>query len=267
MRFFGRCRLQGFAFSWAVVLALAVLAQGQSSSSSTSSSSTKQTAKSSAPPRSGIDAGEVTNGVYRNRSLALTSKIPAGWVLRTDEMNAREENSGTVGGENSALSGGSAQGSLKNPGETGLSAGSENKSSPPRASNSTADERAARVLLAAFSRPPEARGEDVNGSIVIAAESVATYPGLTEAAQYFGPLTEVAQAQGFTVDEEPYEFALGNKNVVRGDFHKDVGTRVMRQSTLAFLSHGYAVSITVIGGTEDEVEELIDGISFAARGK
>jgi len=35
-------------------------------------------------------------------------------------------------------------------------------------------------------------------------------------------------------------------------FHKDVGSRVMWQSTLAMLAHGYAVSITLIGGTEDE---------------
>ena len=35
-----------------------------------------------------------------------------------------------------------------------------------------------KVLLAAFSRPPKARGEDVNGSIVIAAENAAVYPGL-----------------------------------------------------------------------------------------
>jgi hypothetical protein len=121
------------------------------------------------------------------------------------------------------------------------------------------------VLLAAFSRPPEARGEDINSSILIAAEPAPTYPGLKEAAQYFGPLTEVAKAQGFSVDEEPYEYAVGAKKLVRGDFHKDVGTRVMRQSTLAFLSHGYAVSITIIGGTEDEVEELIDGISFTGK--
>ena len=121
------------------------------------------------------------------------------------------------------------------------------------------------MLLAAFSRPPEARGEDVNSSILIAAESAEAYPGLKDAAQYFGPLTEVAKAQGFSVDEEPYEYAVGAKKLVRGDFHKDVGTRVMRQSTLALLSHGYAVSITIIGGTEDEVEELIDGISFTGK--
>jgi hypothetical protein len=261
MGFFLRCFFPCLVFGCALLPGFAVPAHGQSSSSSSSSS--KHAAKSSAPG-SGIEAGEVSDGAYRNRSLALTCKIPAGWVLRTDEMNAREESSGTVGGENSAPSGSSAQGPAKNQTDRGLPEGGENKSSPSRAS---AEEREARVLLAAFSRPPEARGEDVNGSIVIAAESVATYPGLTQAAQYFGPVTEVAKAQGFTVDEEPYEFALGNKNVVRGDFHKDVGTRVMRQSTLAFLSHGYALSITVIGGTEDEVEELIDGVSFAAAGK
>ncbi len=105
----------------------------------------------------------------------------------------------------------------------------------------------------------------MNASIVIAAERVATYPGLKEAAQYFGPLTEVAKAQGFSVDEDPYEIQVGTKVVVRGDFHKNVGTRVMRQSTLAFLAQGYAVSITVIGGTGDEVEELVDGVGFGAK--
>jgi len=123
------------------------------------------------------------------------------------------------------------------------------------------------VLLAAFSRPPEARAEDVNSSIVIAAESVATYPGLKEAAQYFGPLTEVAKAQGFTEVEEPYEFSVGTKTLPRADFQKDVGSRVMRQSTLALLAHGWAVSITFIGGTENEVEELIGGLSFVVAAK
>jgi hypothetical protein len=121
-----------------------------------------------------------------------------------------------------------------------------------------------RVLLAAFSRPPEARAEDVNSSILIAAESAASYPGLTDAAQYFGPLIEVVKAQGFAIDDDPYEFAIGAKTLVRDDFHKDVGTRVMRQSTLVLLARGYAISFTFIGGTEDEVEELVQGLSFGA---
>ena len=121
-----------------------------------------------------------------------------------------------------------------------------------------------RVLLGAFSRPPEARAGEVNASILIAAESASAYPGLKEAAQYFGPVGEVAKAQGFEVVEEPYEFVMGTKTVVRGDFKKDVGSRVMRQSTLVVLARGYAVSFTFIGGSEDEVEELVQGLSFGA---
>jgi hypothetical protein len=33
------------------------------------------------------------------------------------------------------------------------------------------------------------------------------------------------------------------------------------------LSHGYAISITVIGGTDDEVEDLVDGLTFAPAAK
>ena len=114
-------------------------------------------------------------------------------------------------------------------------------------------------------RPPRPAGRSPrNSSILIAAESAEAYPGLIEAAQYLGPVTEVAQAQGLEVVNEPYEFVLGGKTVVRGDFQKDVGKRVMRQSTLVVLARGYVVSFTFIGGTEDEVEELIDGLGFGA---
>jgi hypothetical protein len=122
--------------------------------------------------------------------------------------------------------------------------------------------RAGRVLLAAFSRPPEARAEDVNASILIAAESAASIPGLKEAVQYFVLVNEAAKAQGLEMDDEPYDFVVGTKTVVRGDFQKDVGTRVMRQATLVLLTRGYVVSFTFIGGTEDEVEELVKGLSF-----
>ena len=218
-----------------VLLAVSAAGVAQQPGQSPSSSS-KHTKSSPARLLPDIGSGTVANGVYRNRALALSCKIPAGWVLRTDEMNTREEEPDS---ENSSNAKSSAQASA------GQNSGG-------------------RVLLAAFSRPPEARGEDVNSSLVIAAEPVTAYPGLKEAPQYLGPLTEVAKAQGFTVDDEPYEMQIGTKVVVRGDFHKDVGSRVMRQSTLAFLAQGYAVSITVIAGTQDDVEELVDGVSFGA---
>jgi hypothetical protein len=183
---------------------------------------------------SSLEPGSVSNGIYRNKSLGFTCKIPEGWVLRTDVMNEQNQNAGTTD---------EAPDSAK-----------------PAAGN--ASSAGAKVLLAAFSRPPGAKGEEVNSSILIAAESVAAYPGLQEAAQYFGPLSEVAQAQGFQKDEDPYAVAIGAQTLVRGDFHKDVGTRVMHQSTLVMLSHGYAVSITVIAGSDDGVEDLIDGLDF-----
>jgi hypothetical protein len=206
------------------------------SPSSSSSSSTKHVKKPAAPTESGIDSGTVANSVYTNKTLALSCKIPPGWVLRTDELNAREEEK-------------------------------KERDAAAQPPSTPASSAGAKVLLAAFSRPPEARAEDVNASIVIAAESAASYPGLKEAAQYFFPLTEVAKAQGFTADEDPYEIVIGTKTLVRGDFRKNVGSRVMRQSTLAILSHGYAVSITVIGGTDDEVEDLVDGLTFSPSGK
>jgi hypothetical protein len=226
------------SLSVAGILACSLAARVSAQASSSSSSK-----KSKAPPAAaarGIDQGAVVDSVYRNRTLGLVCKIPAGWVLRTEEINAEKDEDTSASDQDS-------------------------RAAPDRTAGGGCPYMCSTVLLAAFSRPPEARGEDVNSSILIAAESVEAYPGLKEAAQYFGPLTEVAKAQGFSVDEEPYEYAVGAKKLVRADFHKDVGTRVMRQSTLAFLSHGYAVSITIIGGTEDEVEELIDGISFTGK--
>ncbi|HTW57959.1 MAG TPA: hypothetical protein VMD99_07515 [Terriglobales bacterium] len=226
-------------FCWAFVGALllciatsAAVVCAQTAPSAGSSSSSAKHGKASPVSRdAGIDAGAISNGVYRNKSLGFSCRIPEGWVLRTDEMNAPQEEPETPAPDDGAK---------------------------------PASSVGAKVLLAAFSRPPEARGEEVNASILIAAESASAYPGLKDAAQYFDPITEVAKAQGFEIDEDPYEVAIGSKVLVRGDFHKDVGTRVMRQSTLAMLAHGYAVSITVIGGTEDEVQELIDGLEFGA---
>ncbi len=174
-----------------------------------------------------LNAGSVNAGVYRNPAFGFTCKIPAGWVLRTEELNAGEDEGAKV---------------------------------------AVAD-KAGRVLLASFSRPPEAKGEDVNSSILIAAESTASYPGMKDAAQYFGPVTEIAKARGFEVISEPYEFEIGTKTVPREDFQKDIGTRVMLQSTLVVLARGYAVSFTFIGGTDDEIDELLQGLSFATGGR
>jgi hypothetical protein len=224
---------------WVVAMGLLGLAApsrgqaGQANPSGASSSSPAHASrKAASAAKSGPDAGSVKGGAYRNSSFGFSCKIPAGWVLRTEEMNQAPQDNGA--------SSRTAEGGCPH---TGC------------------------VLLAAFARPPLAHGEDVNASIVIAAESASAYPGLQEAAQYFGPVTEIAESRGLKTVNPPYEIAVGAKALVRGDFQKDIGSRVMRQSTLVMLARGYAVSFTFIGGTEDEVEELIDGLSFTGGAK
>ncbi len=166
-----------------------------SSSSHSQSSQPEQSARTVGHPGSVLDDGSVQQGVYRNKALGLSCKIPPGWVLRTDEMNAREEDADPPTGDEKT------QPPFVPQGKQGA------QGSPERGGESDGG----RVLLAVFSRPPDAKGVEVNASILIAVERAAAYPGLTEAAQYFGPLTEVAKAQGFVIDEEPYDVAVGAK--------------------------------------------------------
>src|SRR5207248_983368 len=63
-----------------------------------------------------------------------------------------------------------------------------------------------RVLLA---RPRETH---------VAAEKVSSFSGLKTASDYFGPITELATAKGFSVLNEPHDFVVGTKHLVRGDF-------------------------------------------------
>jgi hypothetical protein len=246
-----KLRHQHFVFFLLAIAVPAVTMQAQKQPQSSSSSSSKHVKHPAAPVDTTLDPGTITNNLYRNKTLALTYKIPEAWVLRTDELNAREE-------DNDQKETAPKDAPQKE---------KDGRESPPARTPPPASSAGAKVLLAAFSRPPEAKGEEINSSVIIAAESQSAYPGLKEAVQYLDPITEVAKAQAFIEDEEPYEIAVGTKNLVRADFHKDVGSRVMRQSTLAFLSHGYAISITVIAGTEDDVEELIDALTFISPAK
>ena len=118
------------------------------------------------------------------------------------------------------------------------------------------------VLLAFFQRPPEAAGDTVNSAVVIVAESISSYPGLKTAADYFEPMTELTTSKGFKIVNEPYQFPVGAKQLVRGDFSKVLGTVTMRQASLVALEKGYVVSFTFIGGSEDEIAELVEKLSF-----
>jgi hypothetical protein len=169
--------------------------------------------------------------LYRNRTYAFSCRVPAGWVLRTEQIKP----------------------------------------------DGAADNQ---VLLAAFERPPEARSTAPVSTILIASENQSAYPGLKTAEDYFAPLTEVVTAKGFQAVNDPYPFPAGALQVMREDFsheqkdhpekegsekdrpEKDRATTY--QSTLVLLSHGSILSFTFLGASEDEVDNLIENVSFTS---
>ena len=123
----------------------------------------------------------------------------------------------------------------------------------------------AEVLLAAFERPPQATGDTINSAVVIASESAASYPGLKKAEDYLGPLTELATSKGFKPEGEPYVLEVESRQLLRADFTKALSDKVaMRQCTLVLLAKGQIVSFTFIAGSEDELDDLMEGLHFSA---
>jgi hypothetical protein len=120
-----------------------------------------------------------------------------------------------------------------------------------------------RLLLAVFERPPEATGDTINSAVVIAAEPLAT--GVKTASDYFESLSASASNEGFQAAQDPQEISVGATKLLRGDFSKARGKLTMRQTSLVMVEKGYAVSFTFIAGSEDEVNELIERLSFATR--
>ena len=127
------------------------------------------------------------------------------------------------------------------------------------------DPKKSALLLAVFERPPEASGDSINSAVVVAAEAASSYPGLRNAENYFGPLTELTKSKGLKVVNEPYEYPVGARQLMRGDFSKPLGRLTMHQSTLVMMDKGYVISFTFIGGSEDEVDELVEGLSFGRK--
>jgi len=129
------------------------------------------------------------------------------------------------------------------------------------------------LLLAVFQHPPEATGDTINSAVVIATESVTSYPGLKKAEDYVGPLTDLATAGGFKTDGEPYALQVESRSLIRADFVKTLVGKTptanapedkltMRQCTLVMLSKGQIVSFTFIASGEDELDDLMDGLHF-----
>jgi len=179
--------------------------------------------------------GPVAEGVLKCPRFGFTYKTIFGWVDRTDEMRPDSESEKP---ESDKLESGAA----------GTPQGTKSE-----------------TLLAVFERPPAAPGDTINSAVVIVAESLADYHGIKTAADYFGPITELADHRGFKVENEPQAFSVGTKQLVRGDFSKEPGKLTMWQSSLVMIEKGYIISFTFVGGSEEEVESLMGNLSFGAR--
>jgi len=124
------------------------------------------------------------------------------------------------------------------------------------------------VLLAVFQRPPEAAGNTINSAVVVASESAASYPGLKRVEDYLGPLTELATAKGFKAEGEPYALEVESRQLLRADFTKPLEVKTtnekltMRQCTLVMLAKDQIVSFTFIAASEEELDDLMDGLHF-----
>jgi len=194
---------------------------------------------STVDPRTKAACGISPGGALKCPRFGFAYKIPFGWVDRTADF---EEQAQPASGEDG-----------NNPQAQGQAAPVERPSSA-----------AAETLLAVFERPPAAPGDTINSAVVIAAEPLGNYRRVKTAVDYFGAINEVAEQRGFKVVEGPYAFPVGRKQLVRSDFSQQRGKLTMWQSSLVMIERGYIVSFTVIGGSQDENDELISNLSFAS---
>lgn len=180
-------------------------------------------------PKPGVaKCGRLADQVFNCPRFGFTYKVPFGWVERTDEMNHSPDT------------------------ETD---GRAAKDAP----------RGSETLLAVFERPPGAPGETIDSAVVIVAESLKQYRGVKTAADYLGPITELAEQRGFKALNEPYEFAVGARKLARADFSKQRGKLTMWQTTLALIQSGEIISFTFVAGDESEIDDLIADLKFVSR--
>ncbi|MCU1272012.1 MAG: hypothetical protein JWN74_3306 [Acidobacteriaceae bacterium] len=202
-----------------------------------------QTHKPASSPKTTTDekCGPLAGQVLRCPQFGFTYKVIFGWVDRTADMQQDES---LPDQSANAESGNTTSGT----------------SDQPKPASSASSE----TLLAVFERPPAAPGDAINSAVVIAAEPLANYHGIKIAADYLNPISELAEQRGFKVVNQPYASSLGTKQLARADFSKQHGKLTMWQSSLVMIEKGYIVSFTFVGGSQDEVDDLLANLNFVA---
>ncbi len=207
--------------------------------------------KPSVRPSLAQACGPLSDQVFKCPKFGFTYDVPFGWVERTQEMQDSNVDAEAMPDRE--------EGDAK-PNETTDSAADKHSPGSEAAPSSGKSE----ILLAVFERPPQAAGETINSAVVIAAEPRADYPSVKTAADYFGPIGDLAGQRGLKALSEPFASSIGSRQVVREDFTGERGKLSMWQSSLVAIEKGQIVSFTLVAGSEDEVEELIGNLKFAA---
>ena len=186
-----------------------------------------------------LECGALAGQELRCPQLGFTYRVPFGWVDRTEEMQPTS---------------------------------AETHSDVPRADESqqkreqtTSPAGGGKTLLAVFQRPPEASSATINSAVIIAAEPASEYPKVKTAADYFGPLAEIAEQRGLKMDGDPYSFSIGIKQLVRGDFTAGSDKKVVHQTSLVTIEKGYILSFTFVSSSDEEIDDLISALGFGAR--
>src|ERR1700687_2309034 len=222
----------GHSNSGFVIAAIAAVALGLTLTAQTQ----RKTAPVATPAAKPVATRNEDAQLYRNPTFGFRYRIPYGWVDRTQEMGNPDARSDV-----------------------------QTKDVPTKGTREPDAAGKSDLLLAAFERPPEATGDTINSAVVIASESAASYPGLKKAEDYLGPLTELATSKGFKAECEPYALEVESHHLLRADFIKPLNDKLtMRQCTLVLLAKGRIVSFTFIAGSEDELDDLMDGLHFSA---
>jgi hypothetical protein len=194
-------------------------------------------------PTANEKCGPLADQVLRCPKFGFTYKVIFGWVDRTADMQQDE----SLPDQSSNAESGNTTSAASDQSKPASSASSE-------------------TLLAVFERPPAAPGDTINSAVVIAAEPLANYHGIKSAADYLNPISELAEQRGFKVVNQPYASSIGTKQLARADFSKDRNARgkLMWQSSLVMIDKAYIVSFTFVGGSQDEVDDLIANLTFVA---
>ena len=176
------------------------------------------------------DCAPLAGQSLRCPKLGFSYKVPFGWVDRTQYMQE--------------------------------SASAAPDKPPAEKETDPQSKKAGKTLLAVFERPPAIPGDDVNSAVLIAVEDRSAYPQVKTAADYFGPLADIAERRGIKLDGSPYSFSTGARQIVRGDFTGGDEKMPIRQSSLVIVEKGYILSFTFLASSDDEIEGLMESLAF-----